>query len=154
MLFAKGLIRSAVPSLLTFPFVGQGREKEDVWGGYWIQAGLLTKHFQQVKTCFWICNSHSPSSPSPSACCRPPVTLPAVHSLVVPHFHFSRIDFTPVQGRKALLWRSPVTLIFIFSSCRLYRQWLETREGMKRELVGGGGMGKELAHRLQLLQNS
>lgn len=75
----RGLIQSAIPSLLTFSFVGQGRTGERERGrvvGYWIQASLLTKHFQQVETCFWISNSPNPSSPSLAAFCCPPLALP------------------------------------------------------------------------------
>lgn len=66
--------RQFINIFLCGPGGGQERERGRV-RGYWIQASLLMKQFQQVETCFWICNSPNPSSPSPSAFCRPPLAL-------------------------------------------------------------------------------
>lgn len=58
-------------------------------GVYWTRASLLTKQFQQVETCFWICSSPGPSPPSPP--------LPFVAHLWRSRCSFSRCASFPFQ---------------------------------------------------------
>lgn len=61
-------------------------------------------------------------NPRPLAFCRPPLALLLLHSFVRASFPFQPDWFHSVQGRKALLWRFPVTLILMFSSSGLNQQ--------------------------------
>lgn len=71
--------------------------------------------------------------PPPLAFSCPPLLLFALRSVVGPHFHFSRIDFTLCRDGKASLWWFPVIQIFVFSFYRL--EGLEKRQNTTRVMM-------------------
>lgn len=133
----RGLIRSATPppppatpQLLTFSFVGQGKDRKErraCVASYSILTTLLIKQFQQVEACFRISAGADPSlslppflppslppflptSPFSFDICCPPLARPRFFL----SFPFQRDGFHSVQARKALLWRYSATLTFVF----------------------------------------
>lgn len=106
--------------------------------GYWIQATLLTKQFQQVETCFWMSNN-TPTPPLLAFSC-PPLLFFALRFVNGPHFHFSRIDFTLHSDGKASLVvsRNPDLHIFIIQTIGELKKWwmmsvVDTQQGFWSE---------------------